>query len=194
MKITRNEDVSDDDILAGLKAGWKEREKFQTKLYNRFMHLIKMGARKYNMTEEKSASAYSDAIIAVIKNIITEKYEGRSSLQSYVYSIFFNKCIDEVRNEAKHTKAMRTAQVIDNLIETLPDKTGSIISSLIKKQEWLISVEKLAALGKKCYDLLLLWGRYYSDKEIAEMMEYGSPKVVRVTRARCLEKLKQKEI
>jgi RNA polymerase sigma-70 factor (ECF subfamily) len=39
--------------------------------------------------------------------------------------------------------------------------------------------------------MLLLWADGYSDKDIAGLMEYKTPDVVKTTRLRCLEKLKQ---
>ncbi|MEJ7589420.1 MAG: hypothetical protein WKI04_17845, partial [Ferruginibacter sp.] len=75
----------------------------------------------------------------------------------------------------------------------MPDTTGNIIHSLIKKQEWSIISEKIKTLGKKCYDILVLWGNHYADQEIADIMGYNTDKVARVTRVRCLEKM-QKDI
>jgi hypothetical protein len=40
----------------------------------------------------------------------------------------------------------------------------------------------------------LLFEDGYSDKEIAVQMEYNTPEVVKTTRLRCLEKLREKMI
>ena len=189
MNPESNKKYSDEEIITGLQAGGDEQRKFQKTLYEQNMFLIKIGSKKHSLIVEKSASAYSDAIIAVIGNIINRKFENRGVLESYIKGIFHNKCIDEIRNEKTYRGNMHREGVIDNLINTMPDKTADIIRSVIKKQEWSILLKKLAELGEKCYQLLMLWCDRYKDDEIAQKMGYSTPQVVRGTRARCLEKL-----
>ena len=189
MKPGSNKKYSDQEIIAGLQAGGDEQKKFQKILYEQNMFLIKIGSKKHSLIVEKSASAYSDAIIAVISNIINKKFEHRSVLASYLKSIFHNKCIDEIRNEKTYRDTIIREGIIDNLINSMPDKTADIVRSVIKKQEWSILLTKLNELGEKCYQLLMLWCDRYKDEEIALKMGYSTPQVVRGTRARCLEKL-----
>jgi RNA polymerase sigma-70 factor (ECF subfamily) len=46
-------------------------------------------------------------------------------------------------------------------------------------------------MGENCRQLLGLWSESYSDKEIASIMEYKTADVVKTSRLRCLEKLRQ---
>ena len=130
--------------------------------------MIKRGASKHTISEDHAATAYSNAIIAIIKNIITGSYESRGPVEHYIYRIFYNKCIDEQRSDWNHMVNKRKEETIDLLINKMPDKTGNIINSIIKKQQWSIITEKIKLLGKKCHDLLILWGNHYSDQEIAD--------------------------
>ena len=184
-----------DDIIIALKHDGVERRKSEKKLYENFFYLIKHGAKKYHITEDEAASAYSDTIISVIDNIVYDKFEGRSSLKSYTYQIFMNKCVDVVR---KHTtnkgKVNSEAGAIDSLIFSIPDQTRSIVQQMIDKNDRNILLAKLSELGEKCKKLLLLFEDGYNDKEIAKEMQYNSSDVVKSTRMRCLEKLRSKVI
>ena len=196
MSIYENEfKVGNKTIIAALKEGGSERRKSEKRLYEVFFYLIRHGVRKYRISEDEASSAYSDTIISVIDNIVADKFEGRSSLKSYTYQIFMNKCVDVVR---KHTtnkgKVNSQADTIDSLIFTLPDHARSAVQQMIDKHERNVLLEKLNEIGDKCKKLLLLYEDGYNDKEIAREMEYNSPDVVKSTRMRCLEKLRSKVI
>ena len=51
--------------------------------------------------------------------------------------------------------------------------------------------QKLKEVGESCRQLLLRWAEGLSDKEIAIAMEYKTADVVKTSRLRCLEKLRQ---
>jgi RNA polymerase sigma factor (sigma-70 family) len=184
----------DDAIVSGLKAGGTERRMHERKLYEEFFYFIKQGERKYSIPEDECASAYSDTIIIVIENIITDKFEGRSSLKSYTFQIFMNKCVDFMRKKTTNKNKVHNTAGIDPLIMTLPDKTRNIIQQLIEKSERSSLLQKLKELGEKCKQVLLLFEDGYTDREIAETMQYNSADVVKTTRLRCLERLKEKVI
>src|SRR5215218_2134214 len=97
MIFTANSAPPEIEIITALQTGGSQRRVAEKKLYEHFFYLVKHGSSKYSIDEEEAASAYSDSIISVIENIVTNKFEGRSSLKSYVYQIFFNKCVDLVR-------------------------------------------------------------------------------------------------
>jgi RNA polymerase sigma-70 factor (ECF subfamily) len=150
--------------------------------------------RKYSLNEEDTSSAYSDAVISVINNIVTGKFEGRSSLKSYTFQIFMNKCVDIVRKDTTNKNAVHHVRSIESLATELPDKARSVIQDIIAKNERLYLQQKLNELGDKCRQLLLLFEDGYSDKQIASELDYSSADVVKTSRLRCLEKLKEKVI
>lgn len=185
---------SEKEIINGLLAGGIHRRMAEKKLYEQFFYFIKQGSLKYSIAEEEVASAYSDTIICVINNIVTNKFEERSSLKSYTYQIFSNKCVDAFRKETTNKNKVNNATGIDDFLIVLPDKTKSIIQQLIEKSQRSELKQKLEEIGEKCKQLLLLYEDGYSDKEIAKTMLYNSPDVVKTSRLRCLEKLKEKMI
>ena len=181
-------------LMTDLQAGGAQRRLAEKNLYERFMYLVQHGMRNYRISEDDSVSAYSDTILSVIDNVVGGRFEGRSSLKSYIFQIFMNKCVDVVRKKTTNRHTLYDNEMIDHLTRTLPDKARNIVQQLIEINERTSLMEKIRALGEKCRQLLLLFEDGYSDKEIAVQMEYNTPEVVKTTRLRCLEKLREKMI
>ncbi len=184
--------ISEKEIIADLQSGGVQRKMAEKKLFEQFFYLIKQGCYKYSINEEDSASAYSDTIISVIENILANKFEGLSSLKSYTCQIFFNKCVDSVRKATTNKSKVYSTAPIDDFLFVLPDRAKSVIQHMIEKSEKSLLKQKLEEIGEKCKQLLLLYEDGYSDKDIAKTMMYNSADVVKTSRLRCLEKLRDK--
>jgi RNA polymerase sigma factor (sigma-70 family) len=193
MKLfTRKTHPEDLLLITDLQAGGAQRRLAEKNLYERFMYLVQHGIRAYRLSEDDSVSAYSDTILSVIDNVVGGRFEGRSSLKSYVFQIFMNKCVDVVRKKTTNRYTFYDNDMVDRLTRTLPDKARNIVQQLIDANETSSLMAKIRELGEKCRQLLLLFEDGYSDKEIAIQMEYNSAEVVKTTRLRCLEKLREK--
>jgi RNA polymerase sigma factor (sigma-70 family) len=184
--------IAEHTILQGIKAGGASRRNYEQELYTIFFYLIREAEKKYGIQREEAASVYSDTILAIIKNVVTEKFEGNSSLKTYCYQIFTNKCVDLLRKRTTNKGKMEDTTPYDSLAYELPDETRTIIQKLIAKEEKQQILEKINEIGDKCKELLLMFEDGYNDKEIAEFMKYQSADVVKTTRLRCLGKLKLK--
>ncbi len=68
-------------------------------------------------------------------NVISGKFEGRSSLKTYTYQIFSNKCVDLLRKKTTNKGKLEDTVPYDSLAYELPDETRSIIQKLIAKDE-----------------------------------------------------------
>lgn len=179
-------------IIRGIQSGERERPAYEKQLYAHFLYFVRQGMLKYKLPEDDCASAYSDTIIAVISAIVKGTFQGRSSLKSYTFQVFMNKCVDLVRKETtKKNKVNQTAS-ISSMVMELPDRARNAVQQLIAKNERSLMWQKLEEIGEKCKQMLLLFEDSYSDKEIAALMQYGSADVVKTSRLRCIEKLKEK--
>jgi RNA polymerase sigma-70 factor (ECF subfamily) len=184
--------IDEKAIISGLQAGGTQRRLFERKLYEHFFYLIKKGVWKYGLDEEVCASAYSDTIIRVIEHIVTRRFEGKCSLETYTHQIFLNKCVDELRKMTTNKARVNyNTCEIDALISTLPDSSRDIVQQMIEKSDRALLMDKLRELGEKYRQLLLLYEDGYSDQEIADQMQYHSAQVVKTTRLRGLEKLRK---
>ena len=183
--------TSDQDIIVGIQAGGSERRVFENLLYEKYLYLIEDGVRKHQLSEDDCASAYSDAVISVLNNINSNKFEGRSELKTYLYQIFSNKCVDLIRKNTTNKESINNTFALDDILAPLPDHTRSIIEEMMQKNDIEILQNRLKTIGEKCQQIVLAWGDGYSDEEIAQNMGYNTPAVAKTSRLRCLEKLKE---
>lgn len=183
---------ADSEIIEGILKGGRQRQKFENILYKKYMYFIKEGVRKNQIEEHESASVYSDTILNVIDNIVNRKFEGRASLKTYIYQIFSNQCVSLIRKKTTN-KASSTYDTVllSELMYPMSDYTQNIIQKIIEREEEQVLMQKLNTIGEKCKELLLLWANGYSDKEIVDKLAYSSIDVVKVTRMRCIEKLRK---
>ena len=184
----------DSQILYGLKADYAERYRQEKNLYQHYFYFVDEGCRKYNLTYDDSFSAYSDALLSAIHNIINDRFDGRSSLKTYIYQIFSNKCIDHVRKNTTNKQQVHKTMPVADAMNQLPDNTNNIIEKLLTSELKTNIKRQLDAIGQKCKELLLMFEDGLTDKEIAQVLSYSNAAVVKTTRLRCLDKLRQKII
>jgi RNA polymerase sigma-70 factor (ECF subfamily) len=182
---------SDTEIATGILAGGSTRRIFENILYEKFYYLIKDGTFKHKITEEDASSSYSDAIIAVIDAIVSNKFQEKAQLKTYTYQIFNNKCVDQIRKNTTNKESVNQGASIDEFALQMPDESKLIIQQLSEEFEFDKLKKQLALLGEKCKQMLMAWSEGFSDKEISVMLEYNSAQVAKTSRLRCLEKLKE---
>lgn len=184
--------LSDADLMVGIRAGGAQRRLYENKLYEKYQYLIADGTRKHRLTEDECASVYSDTILTAFESITSGRFEGRSELKTYLYQIFTNKCVDAIRKKTTNRSSVHDAFSLDDTFMQLPDDVRSVVEKLSAQSE----VEKLHLhlrdLGEKCRGMILLWGEGYSDDEIAQEIGYNSAAVAKTSRLRCLEKLRER--
>ena len=121
----------DSDILFGLKADYKQRTAYEKILYNQYAYFIDEGCRKQNINYDESFSAYSDAVLSAIHNIINNHFDGRSSIKTYLYQIFSNKCIDLVRKSTTNKHQVHKTMPVPEMMNQLPDNAKTSIERLM---------------------------------------------------------------
>jgi RNA polymerase sigma-70 factor (ECF subfamily) len=84
----------------------------------------------------------------------------------------------------------RTISIPDMLLH-VADSAKSIIQDMIERTDRELVRQKLNEIGENCRQILLQWAEGCSDKEIANAMDYKTADVVKTSRLRCLEKLRQ---
>jgi RNA polymerase sigma-70 factor (ECF subfamily) len=78
------------------------------------------------------------------------------------------------------------------MLSQVPDAAKTVVERLVSTELKIKIKEKLNAIGEKCKEVLLMFEDGLSDKEIAEELAYNNAAVVKTTRLRCLEKLREK--
>ena len=182
---------NDHEIIDNLRQNSSSKRQAEEHLFNRFIYFIREGIRKYTLTEEDAFDVYSDTILSAIEKISTGLFEGRSSLKTYLFRIFHNKCVDRIRNLTTNKNKIHRATTRPELLLQLSDSAKSIIQQMTDRSDLELLRLKLKELGDSCRKLLGFFADGYSDKEIAVAMEYKTAEVVKTSRLRCLDKLRQ---
>ncbi len=191
MNLFSRSTFSDEAILTGIMGDGILQRTTENKLYEHFFYFIKDATFKHKISEEEAASLYTDTILAFIENVRNKRFEGKSSLKTYLYQIFSNKCVDFIRKTATNKMSVHETQPMQECILDMPDEAKNILQKLISDNEVIILKEKIKLLGDKCQQMLMAWGEGYPDSKIAEELGYQSANVAKVSRLRCLEKLKE---
>lgn len=185
--------TADSLIIKGILVGGREKQKHENKLYEKYLYFIREGTKKYQLEEDESASVYSDTILTVIEHITKNRFEGRAELKTYLFQIFSNQCVSFIRKKTTN-KASSTYDTVllSEVMYPMTDNTQNIIQKIIEREEENTLLQRLNAIGEKCKELLLLWADGFSDKEILlKKLTYSSVDVVKVSRMRCINKLRE---
>ena len=183
--------LNDAEIIDNLSREETHRRRAEEELFRRFDYFVREGAHRYKFSEEEAIDVYSDTILSAIERIRTGTFEGRSSLKTYLFRIFHNKCVDHVRKITTNKNKVHRTAALPELLEHLSDSAKTIVQKLVDRSDFDRLKSKLKELGDNCRKLLELFADGYSDKEIAVSMDYKTAEVVKTSRLRCLEKLRQ---
>lgn len=181
----------DRDVINNLLKDGIERKKGEEQLFSSYAYFIQQAIYKYSFQEDEAFNIYADTIIAAIARITNHSFEGRSSIKTWLYQIFHNKCVDLVRKKATNKNSVNHAQSVSDMLLHMADTAKSVIQEMIDRTDKDLVKQKLKEIGENCRQLLMQWAEGFSDKEIAAAMEYKTADVVKTSRLRCLEKLRQ---
>ncbi len=179
--------LSDDLIVENIEHN-RQVKASEEAFYKKYFYLISDAQVKHKLDHEQASIAYSDAILSVLANIRSGKFEAKSTLKTYLTRIFFNKCVDVLRLGT--TKALYNS-VSDEVMLNMPTQETGILETIFKNENYTELKANLNLVGDKCKILLQKWASGFSDSEIADEMGYNTAGVVQTTRLRCLQKLKE---
>ncbi len=182
---------ADQEIISKLLGSDQTRNSGEEQFFKTYLYFVREGVQKYSLNEEEAFDAYSDSILSAIEKITGHGFEGRSSLKTWLYQIFHHKCVDLIRKKTTNKGRIHQTLPINEMISQVSDSAKSIVQKLIDKADWSLLRQKLNQLGENCRRLLMLAADGQTDKEIAVLMDYKTADVVKTSRLRCLEKLRQ---
>lgn len=182
---------SDLQIMQSLLQGGNARRRAEEELFRQYSYFIHEGMKKYSLQEEEAFDAYSDTLLATIESITNGSFEKRSSIKTFIYRVFNNKCVDTIRKKTTNKSSVnRTIDLPEGLMQ-LSDTAKSIVQQLVDKVDMEDMRRRIAGIGDTCKELLTMFAEGFSDKEIAASMNYKTPEVVKTSRLRCIQKLRE---
>ena len=184
--------ISDDErMIRDLKENVLVKRKAEEQLFNTHSYFIREAVNKFSIDQEEAFNAYSDAILQAIQSITAGKFEQRSSLKTFLYKIFNNKCVDLIRKKTTNKSSVHQTVSVSDMLTMISDPAKTVIQKLIEKNDTALLKTRLGEIGENCKKLLSMFAEGYTDKEIASSMDYKSDDVVKTSRLRCLEKLRK---
>ncbi len=183
--------TADQEIINKLLGSGLTRNSGEEQFFKAYLYFVREGVQKYSLNEEEAFDAYSDSILSAIEKITGNGFEGRSSLKTWLYQIFHHKCVDLIRKKTTNKGSVHKTVTVSEMFSQISDSAKSIVQKLIDKADWDLLREKLHQLGENCRQMLMLSADGYSDRDIAGQLGYKTADVVKTSRLRCLEKLRQ---
>ena len=178
------------EIIEKLLETGSSRRKGEEELFKMFSYFVREGARKYHLSEDEALDAYSDTILVTIEKVSNMSFKATSSLKTFVYKIFHNKCVDLIRKKTTNKNSVHQTVSISDMLVQIPDAAKPIIQQMTEKSNWELLKKMLDETGGNCKQVLTLFADGYSDKDIAEALSYKTADVVKTSRLRCVEKLR----
>jgi RNA polymerase sigma factor (sigma-70 family) len=174
--------MKDSQLIELLKSN--HYAKVSEKLYGYFP-VIKKLILKNSGSREDAEDIYQEALIILIKKVQTSDFVLSSSLNTYLYSICRFLWSDRLKKKNKRIE-----------VEFEKDQevfSGNELETLYKTEsENKLAEKAFQQLGEKCKQLLLLfYFKKQAMKEIALKLKFGSEKVAKNQKYRCLEKAKE---
>lgn len=152
---------------------------------------------RFGIDEDDCKDIFQESFIVLYNNIQAGKLDNMTaSLSTYFMSICRNKALEMLRGSAKSVNvdsemslSLMDGEVQSEKIEALLALDNGDEAIEAQKEELVRTIVK--DLPSPCNELL--WGFYrdnLSMKSLAEMLNYSSEGVVKVTKHRCCEKFR----
>ena len=175
--------MGDTILISDILNGGRSKEKAISFLMEKNIHLIDVQVRKLGIGKDMALDAYSDAILAFVDQIQDGKFKGKSKLNTYLYKIFYFKCIDLLRKNTTKISEERF------------DVEVKAVSELNSNLEYRDLFDQLGIyftkVGELCQNVLMDWGYWgYSMEEVAHRNNLKDAKQAKDKKYRCLQKLR----
>ena len=144
--------------------------------------------RKYRIGEEQAVDAYTDALIKLRQQVVSDAFRGESKLSTFFFTIYSRKCIDSLRKSPSHA-----VELTDELL-AVPDGRPDAEHYMIEREAYEQLLALMDELGSLCKAVLM--DRYYRGitnmQEIADRNGLKNANTAGSQRYTCLKKLMER--
>ena len=183
--MREGEQLNDRQILEALEQGTgAARNKVLAYLYPLLYPMVRKYILSNDGSEESAKDIFQESLLAFFLQVEKGRFQGRSSIKTYVFAIARNFWLAEVRQRKK----VATLQEKAEEITPLPDDT---VEEMLSKRSSMKQMEILfGKLGPGCREILTYF--FYDELPMAEIrqkLKVGSEQAVSNKKYRCLKKL-----
>lgn len=184
--FSRKKKLSDQQLIDGILKGGSTRERCIAAIYDANIGFVYKLQQKQSLEEDEARMAYADAVVTLSEQIASQKFRGDSKISTYLYRIFFNKCVDV--NRKKSSNRITTTDEFPVLAED--SKNMQELLELGDEVKQLHGI--LDRIGEKCKQILIDWGYHgYTMDEIAERAGLKNAESAISQKYKCFTKLKK---
>ncbi len=174
----------DKEIIDAIKRGGASRENVTSFLYRKHIHQVVTFIQSRNGSLAEAKDIFQDAIIELLLAVEEDRFEGKSSLSTYLIAMSKNLWFRRFRRLGVEKNYLNTLKEDDQIIHDHPE------SNILRKDQEQLIEELLDQLPKNCKEVLTLWSLKYSMKEIAHKLRYKNEQIARNRKNNCLKGLK----
>jgi RNA polymerase sigma factor (sigma-70 family) len=177
---------TDQDILEGVRLRSTSIVEY---VYEECYPLVKSLVLKNSGELEDVQDVFQDAMVILYKKLRQEDLTLHCAFKTYFYSICNHLWLQKLQKRKKEKSIIKNFSQLtelkeDDLIEIYDDEA----------EKHRIYQKHFLSLEKECQNLLRLFLKKISLKEIAEIVGYKTEKYTKVKKFRCKEELKRRII
>ena len=156
-------------------------------IYKEYYGLLEYYVVNNNGNKDDAADIIQETIVAFIEIVEENKFRGKASVKSFLYSITRNLWLAELR---KRNSSDNRNRVFEGAKDTTEQAS---VQHLIEREHFTLIQQLFDKLGAKCKQLLMLV--YYEDLSMsdimAQMQDYQNEQVLRNKKYKCMKQLEQ---
>src|SRR4029077_14725417 len=123
-----------------------ERRKGEEEFFNSYAYFIAEATRKHSLSEDEAFDAYSDSILSALEKIRNRSFEGRSSLKTWLFQIFHNKCVDLLRKKTTNKSSVHRTTGLTDILTQVADSAKTVLQHMVDKTDLNVVKQKLNEL------------------------------------------------
>lgn len=173
---------SDQALIDMIQSGGEDLSTAMHILYSKYKDRLLRWLR--NRIDEDPEDICHEAIVNLVESVLDQRFNGSSSIYTYLVAIANKLCLKK-RDRLGRDERFKNRYSGQNFEEIDPEV---LLMSTELREMVEIAMERLKPKNR---EVLRLWMRKYSMKEIAERMGYQSATVARITKSRSLAQLVQ---
>ncbi|KYP13197.1 sigma-70 family RNA polymerase sigma factor [Flavihumibacter sp. CACIAM 22H1] len=153
-------------------------------LYNTYFDLLTTFIRTKGASTEAAADIFQETVLVFIDAIRQNRFNGSSTVKSYLFGIAKNLWLEEIRSTERRTKRQ---QIFHQSAPT----TELADARLFHKEMRTNWLQAFDAIGAVCKAILL--GFYYEKlpmRELLEKVSFASEQALRNKKSKCMKSLK----
>lgn len=184
----REKQGSDQELIEQILAGGRVREAAIVHIHQSNLGFVSKSQRVLGLTSEDALDVYTDAVLVVAERIQRGGFELKGKLSTFLYRIFWNKCIDQHRKKSIH----EVKEDWETIFPGMRTEEKDMLEQLIQLERFQQVMEQIQSLGDSCRQLIYL-GKYleYSPAELAEELGLANGKSASSRLHQCMGRLRK---